>query len=120
MRTFFFSVNDENSPLLGNGHSENGNESRLRYSSNTESLAPLTSIENPILAENHDGHHDHDHTHMDGVFHHSTLRSLILLMALSFHSVFEGLAIGLQESLSQLISLFLAVIAHKGNFYYLS
>ena len=41
-------------------------------------------------------------------------------MALSFHSVFEGLAIGLQESLSQLISLFLAVIAHKGNFYYLS
>jgi len=108
------SVNDENSPLLGNGHSENGNESRLRYSSNTESLAPLTSIGNPILAENPDGQHDHDHNHMDGVFHHSTLRSLILLMALSFHSVFEGLAIGLQESLSQLISLFLAVIAHKG------
>lgn len=105
-------VNDENAPLLGNGHSENGAESRLRYSSNTESLAPLNSIENPILAENPDG--QHDHTHMDGVFHHSTLRSLILLMALSFHSVFEGLAIGLQESLSQLISLFLAVIAHKG------
>lgn len=119
---FLFSVNDENSPLLGNGHSENGAESRLRYSANTESLPPMTSIENPILAENPDGQHDHDHdhTHMDGVFHHSTLRSLILLMALSFHSVFEGLAIGLQESLSQLISLFLAVIAHKGNFYYLS
>ena len=42
------------------------------------------------------------------------MRSLILLMALSFHSVFEGLAIGLQQSLSQLMSLFLAVIAHKG------
>ncbi len=35
-------------------------------------------------------------------------------MALSFHSVFEGLAIGLQGDLGQLISLFLAVIAHKG------
>lgn len=114
MRILFFSVNDENTPLLGNGHSENGTESRLRYASNTESLTPLNSVENPILAENSDG--QHDHTHMDGVFHHSTLRSLILLMALSFHSVFEGLAIGLQESLSQLISLFLAVIAHKGNF----
>ena len=58
---------------------------------------------------------DHDHSHIDGVFHqHSTMRSLILLMALSFHSVFEGLAIGLQQSLSQLMSLFLAVIAHKG------
>ena len=118
MRILFFSVNDENTPLLGNGHSENGTESRLRYASNTESLTTLNSVENPILAENSDG--QHDHTHMDGVFHHSTLRSLILLMALSFHSVFEGLAIGLQESLSQLISLFLAVIAHKGNFYYLS
>jgi zinc transporter ZupT len=114
MRILFFSVNDENTPLLGNGHSENGTESRLRYASNTESLTTLNSVENPILAENSDG--QHDHTHMDGVFHHSTLRSLILLMALSFHSVFEGLAIGLQESLSQLISLFLAVIAHKGNF----
>ena len=40
-------------------------------------------------------------------------RSLLLLIALSFHSVFEGLAIGLQKDLGQLISLFLAVIAHK-------
>lgn len=57
---------------------------------------------------------NHDHAHMDGVFTHSTMRSLILLVALSFHSVFEGLAIGLQGDLGQLISLFFAVIAHKG------
>jgi len=98
---------DEHAPLLGNGHNHEHN-SRLRYSgavTNTESLPRLNSVDE----------HDHDHSHIDGVFHqHSTMRSLILLMALSFHSVFEGLAIGLQQSLSQLMSLFLAVIAHKG------
>lgn len=58
---------------------------------------------------------DHGHQHDYGLaFHpHSTIRSLVLLIALSFHSIFEGLAIGLQQDLGQLISLFLAVIAHK-------
>ena len=39
-------------------------------------------------------------------------------MALSFHSVFEGLAIGIQPNLSQLMSIFIAVIAHKGMQFY--
>merc|ERR1719219_2352267 len=95
-----------NAPLLGNGHDHDHN-SRLRYTgvaTNTESLPRLNSVDE----------HDHDHSHIDGVFQHSTMRSVILLMALSFHSVFEGLAIGIQQSLSQLMSLFVAVIAHKG------
>ena len=37
----------------------------------------------------------------------------MLLIALSFHSVFEGLAIGLQLDLGALVDLFVAVIAHK-------
>ena len=40
-------------------------------------------------------------------------RSLLLCIALSFHSIFEGLAIGLQKDIGELISLFWAVIAHK-------
>ena len=44
---------------------------------------------------------------------HATVRGLMLLIALSFHSVFEGLAIGLQKEMAEFISLFLAVIAHK-------
>ena len=56
----------------------------------------------------------HPHSHLPpSVFQVSSLRSLMLLMALSFHSVFEGLAIGLQGSSSQLLSLFIAVIVHK-------
>lgn len=58
------------------------------------------------------GHDDHDHSAM--FEEHSALRSLILLLALTFHSVFEGLAIGLQQDYSQLIQIFLAVIFHKG------
>ena len=59
-----------------------------------------------------DGHHSHDHvTH--GVFQHSSLRSVMLLLALSFHSVFDGLAIGLQNDSSSLIAILVAVMLHK-------
>lgn len=37
----------------------------------------------------------------------------MLLLALSFHSVFEGIAIGLQNTDAKLVSIFLAVISHK-------
>ena len=54
--------------------------------------------------------HSHHH-HM--VLDHSSLRSYLLLLALTFHSVFEGLAIGLQQVSGQLFSIFTAVIIHK-------
>jgi len=37
----------------------------------------------------------------------------MLLIALSFHSVFEGLAIGLQDNTTHLMTVFIAVITHK-------
>jgi len=98
---------DETSPLLHNHNDTHNDRERSRYGSGAnESLA---SMEAPDDAVGHEHHHDH------GVaFHpHSTIRSMILLIALSFHSIFEGLAIGLQQDLGQLISLFIAVIAHK-------
>lgn len=42
------------------------------------------------------------------------LRALILLLSLSFHSVFEGLAVGLQPTIPMTVQLCLAVLAHKG------
>ncbi|XP_076983425.1 zinc transporter ZIP2 [Tamandua tetradactyla] len=42
------------------------------------------------------------------------LRALILLLSLSFHSVFEGLAVGLQSTIGATLQLCLAVLAHKG------
>lgn len=44
---------------------------------------------------------------------HPTLRSLVLLLALSLHSLLEGLAVGLQEDVSDLIQIFVAVVIHK-------
>ncbi|XP_004609565.2 zinc transporter ZIP2 isoform X2 [Sorex araneus] len=42
------------------------------------------------------------------------LRALVLLLSLSFHSVFEGLAVGLQPTIAMTVQLCLAVLAHKG------
>ncbi|XP_003475458.1 zinc transporter ZIP2-like [Cavia porcellus] len=44
----------------------------------------------------------------------SPFRAFILLLSLSFHSVFEGLAVGLQPTVAATIQLCLAVLAHKG------
>lgn len=44
----------------------------------------------------------------------SPFRALILLLSLSFHSVFEGLAVGLQTTVVATVQLCVAVVAHKG------
>ncbi|KAL5110778.1 Zinc transporter ZIP1 [Taenia crassiceps] len=43
----------------------------------------------------------------------STFRIMLLLIALSVHSIFEGLAVGLQRSVSEVMTLFSALILHK-------
>lgn len=59
----------------------------------------------------HPIHHHDDHLaeHMHGSF----LASIILLFALSIHSIFEGLAIGISSDLSGVMSTAAAVLAHK-------
>ncbi|KAK8732329.1 hypothetical protein OTU49_007026 [Cherax quadricarinatus] len=54
-----------------------------------------------------------DHSIHHDIASHSSLRSLLLLFALSLHSIFEGMAIGLQDSIDDVVSLFLVVIFHK-------
>lgn len=56
--------------------------------------------------ENHEQIEDSEHTH-------STLRSILLLVALSLHSVFEGLAVGLQQKTVQIIGIFAGLFLHK-------
>jgi len=57
-------------------------------------------------------HTTHNHHHID---HGSpfSVRAYVLLLALSTHALFEGLAIGLQESSSGLRTLVIAVLIHK-------
>jgi len=81
----------------------------------TETAQPTTT--DAAIEHHHEGEHQHqhDHDHLPlELFVHSTLRATLLCLALSFHSLFEGLAIGLQTTLGNVWSIFFAVTAHKG------
>lgn len=61
--------------------------------------------------------HSHDHSMLVSIHEdpnsHSSLRAIILLLAISIHSLFEGLAVGLQPDVEELLQLLSAVIIHK-------
>lgn len=57
-------------------------------------------------------HHHHD-DHISEHLHGSLLASLVLLMALSIHSVLEGLSIGLVKENKDIYSTAFAIVAHK-------
>ncbi|XP_039628989.1 zinc transporter ZIP1 [Polypterus senegalus] len=71
-----------------------------------------------LLPSSHShGHHSHlesgeHHVHVD-VHAHSSFRSFMLFLSLSFHSVFEGLAIGLQTTDSKVLEICIAILIHK-------
>jgi len=105
---------EERAPLLSSGpgpdyHTGHSHHHHHHHEHQHPSIAGLSG-EVHHAGDGHGHHHSHA-TH--SLFQHSALRSLMLLIALSFHSVFEGMAIGLQESSAQLISIFIAVIVHK-------
>ncbi|KAM4593649.1 zinc transporter ZIP1 [Odontesthes bonariensis] len=77
----------------------------------------------PLLAESRNGHShgaatssdlesSGHHIHVDFQAH-SPFRSFMLFLSLSLHSVFEGLAIGLQNSESKVLEICIAILVHK-------
>lgn len=60
----------------------------------------------------HDHEHEHEHEH-DHKNKGSSITPYILLIALGFHGLFEGMALGIQKDFKSTISLMLAIIAHK-------
>nr|XP_060636126.1 zinc transporter ZIP2 [Anolis sagrei ordinatus] len=59
------------------------------------------------------GDHESQDNHKDLPEAHSSLRAFVLFLSLSFHSVFEGLAIGVQKQVTAAVQLCLAVLIHK-------
>ena len=56
----------------------------------------------------------HGHSHIvDIVQEHRGFRCVLLLVALSCHTLFEGITLGLQDSMPNLINLFLGVLLHE-------
>eukprot|EP00092_Neocalanus_flemingeri_P035308 GFUD01038417.1.p1 GENE.GFUD01038417.1~~GFUD01038417.1.p1 ORF type:complete len:375 (-),score=91.03 GFUD01038417.1:237-1361(-) len=110
---------EEREPLLsrsrqasiGSYHSSHSHQHSAHHHHQGSSEPAMTGVSNQAHHSN-DGHHNHSHM-SHGVFQHTSLRAIMLLVALSFHSVFEGIAIGLQDNSAQLISIFIAVIVHK-------
>ncbi|XP_007445170.1 zinc transporter ZIP2, partial [Python bivittatus] len=59
------------------------------------------------------GNHENYEDHKELPPSHSSFRAFILFLSLSFHSVFEGLAIGVQKETIDTIQLCVAVLIHK-------
>lgn len=76
---------------------------------------------NVEVNQNHHDHYDHDHQHHDLPDHHHqvipddphSLRELLMVLALTVHEAFEGLAIGLESSVGAVWYMLAAVAIHK-------
>ncbi|XP_058798153.1 protein zntC isoform X2 [Phymastichus coffea] len=61
----------------------------------------------------HHHHHHHQHHHHHHHHHSHSMRSLLTVLALSFHAIFEGLAVGLEPAFSSVVYLAAAIATHK-------
>ncbi|XP_012692041.1 zinc transporter ZIP1 [Clupea harengus] len=86
---------EERQPLLSNHSSGHGH-------SHGQAIGHINELEGSA------GHH----VHMD-LQAHSSFRSFMLFLSLSLHSVFEGLAIGLQTTESKVLEICIAILVHK-------
>lgn len=66
----------------------------------------------PRAVHSHGDHDDHE-AHKGPAESHSSFRAFVLFLSLSLHSIFEGLAIGVQKDVTGAIQLCLAVLIHK-------
>nr|KAG5713273.1 hypothetical protein BaRGS_007800 [Batillaria attramentaria] len=66
-----------------------------------------TEAEDNININREDGGHAH------GLIHVSGIRAFLLLVAMSFHTIFDGLAVGLQETTASIWSTAVAISIHK-------
>lgn len=87
-------------------HLSDNDEVRARTISRASSLIASGSFK---ISEP-DAGHGHSHLTPDDL---ASFRSFVLLLAISIHTVFEGLAIGLQDSTTGLLTLFTAIMVHK-------
>lgn len=96
-----------------------GEMDRISNESKTVSTTELVknSEEGHVKFNNHSHLHDHDHNGHSHIIIEDTvvksIRGLLVVLALSVHELFEGLAVGLESSASTVWYMFGAVSAHK-------
>ena len=102
---------NEEDPLLGRANSITSSRRRKPSISDASWTSQLSCTHDHLREDPH--HHRHSLEHVVEHIHGSLLASVILLLALSVHSVFDGLAIGISSNPKELISTTVAVLAHK-------
>jgi len=88
-------------------HQHHDEFTRSLSNSSQHSISGIS--DQPLLSQEY-----HTPMHEDFEHQHSALRSVLLLLAISLHSLFEGLAVGLQRSTEQVLGIFVALLLHKG------
>ncbi|KAM4747967.1 zinc transporter ZIP1-like [Rhinophrynus dorsalis] len=88
-----------------------------------EETTPLLSDSgsSQTVQEPHSHSHRHHHNDVENSRHHfhvdfhahSSFRSFVLILSLSLHSIFEGIAIGLQNVQSEVLQIATAILVHK-------
>ena len=106
---------DKRQNHISNGMSMEHQPARSRSASETSNLDDADD------EEAHHNHQAHGHSHGPPPLGDlakeksvtAAIRGFLLVMALSFHSIFEGMAIGLQSSVNDVWFLFAAVAVHE-------
>jgi len=73
----------------------------------------MGAAEKGVAAKKNGPSKPHTHNHMTMVSSSSSIRDFFTVLALSFHAVFEGLAVGLEESTADVWTMFGAIATHK-------
>ncbi|CAL8087731.1 unnamed protein product [Calicophoron daubneyi] len=94
------------------GDSDGMNQVTLWEESGSAEAAEPNTRTLPTVDTRH-GTHEHNTLPLTSIGKRNWIRVIILLFAISLHSIFEGIALGLTETMSSLLTLFAAVSMHK-------
>lgn len=108
----------QNNPTRAYSHSISsdhsiGGISDEPFTSSFGGNTPCTGCEENLTSPNEDIGEDDANHELVPEHEHSSLRALMLMVALSLHSIFEGLAVGLQHKTEEVVSIFAALLVHK-------
>merc|ERR1719272_411894 len=98
-------VDWEETPLIGNHRRGSSSSSIGGHGGHGHSHGGDSDVDD-------DGHHHH-HSHLEKHLHGSTIAAVALLVALCIHSILAGYEIGTVTTHKEVMSVFIALIAHK-------
>ena len=103
----------EQQPLKMRRASSQSTSIRGSIITGTNPPRPASRLSISVFGEPKETVHHHHDDHLDQHLHGSLLASLMLLMALSVHSILAGLSIGLVQDVKEIFSTAIAIVAHK-------